>query len=569
MGTVLDEESCYRAVSGRDSRFDGVFYTAVRTTGIYCRPSCPATTPKRANVTFYRTAAAAQLGGYRACRRCRPDVSPGSPEWNVRADLVGRVMRMVADGAVDRVGVAGVAAEVGYSQRHLNRLVTEEVGAGVLAIARAQRAHTARLLLETTDLPIAEVGWAAGFGSVRSLNDTVRVVYRATPGQLRSAAWGARGRPRADSPAFGRLSHVRPACPPNSEESGGPGAGGGAGPAGGAGVGAAGGAGAGTVGGAAAGGGGAGGGAAGGITVRLAARAPFDASATLAFLGVRAIAGMESWEGAIYRRTLDLPHGHGTVAITDHDDAGVTAELRLADLRDIGPAVARVRRMLDLDADPQAVESVLGADAHLAGWIRARPGLRVPTCAEPLEALVRAITGQQISLRGGRAIAERLVAEHGRPLSFADDHLSVVFPSAATLAGLDPGTLPMPRARGRCLIRAAALVADGEVSLGPGADREESARRLLEVPGIGPWTLGYLAMRGLGDPDVLLTGDLVVRRALARTGLPEASAPVTERARAWQPWRSYVSVHAWAATASATTAIATTDEAPDQAARTA
>ena len=515
MGTGLDVDSCYRAVSGRDARFDGVFFTAVRTTGIYCRPSCPATTPKRANVTFFRTAAAAQLGGYRACRRCRPDVSPGSPEWNVRADLVARVMRLVADGEVERVGVAGLAHEVGYSQRHLNRLVTEELGAGVLAIARAQRAHTARLLLETTELPVAEVGWAAGFGSVRSLNDTVRVAYQATPGQLRRAAWGARGRPPADSSEFGQLSPVRPACRPNSEEF-------------------------------------AGGGAVGSITVRLAARAPFDAAATLAFLGVRAIAGIESWDGTVYRRTLDLPHGHGTVAIVDHDATGVVAKLRLTDLRDIAPAVARVRRMLDLDADPQAVEAVLGADPHLAEWIRARPGLRAPTCAEPLEALVRAICGQQVSLAGGRAVAERLVAQHGETLSFADDRLTLVFPRAATLAAVDPESLPVPRARGRCLVQAAALVADGQVSLGPGADREELALRLLEVPGIGPWTLGYLAMRGLGDPDVLLSGDLVVRRALARTGLPEAPAALAERARTWRPWRSYVTVHAWAATAAAT-----------------
>ncbi len=173
MDTDLDHERCYRAVASRDARFDGAFTTAVRTTGIYCRPSCPATTPRRANVTFYRTPAAAQRDGFRACRRCRPDAVPGSPEWNVRGDVVGRAMRLVTDGAVERVGVAGVAAALGYSERHLNRLVSAELGAGLLAIARAQRSHTARILLETTALPAAEVAWAAGFGSVRAFNDAI------------------------------------------------------------------------------------------------------------------------------------------------------------------------------------------------------------------------------------------------------------------------------------------------------------------------------------------------------------------------------------------------------------
>jgi AraC family transcriptional regulator, regulatory protein of adaptative response / DNA-3-methyladenine glycosylase II len=490
----------------------------VRTTRIYCRPSCPATTPRRANVGFFRTAAAAQRAGYRACRRCRPDAAPGSPEWNVRADLVARVMRMVTDGAVERVGVAGVADEVGYSQRHLNRVVTEELGAGILAIARAQRAHTARLLLETTDLPIGEIVWAAGFGSIRSFNDTVSTVYRVPPAQLRRAARTARAA-AADSPDLGGFSRPQPAWPPRSGEF----ARGRAGEA-----------------------------PAGGITVRLAARAPFDGAAALEFLGVRALPGMEEWDGAVYRRTLDLPHGHGTVAITDHDATGVTARLRLADLRDIGPAVARVRRMLDLDADPQAVEAVLGADPSLAEWISARPGLRVPTCAEPLEALVRAITGQQVRLSGGRAVAAKLLAEHGRPLSFADDRLHLVFPRAADLAELDPASLPMPRLRGGTLVQAAGLVAGREVGLGPGTDRDELRWRLGQVPGIGPWTLGYLALRGLGDPDVLLGGDLVVRRALARIGLPDGPAGLAEHARAWRPWRSYVVVHAWAAAAART-----------------
>ncbi|HEX6886736.1 MAG TPA: Ada metal-binding domain-containing protein, partial [Candidatus Nanopelagicales bacterium] len=291
MDARLDHERCYRAVSSRDARFDGSFYTAVRTTGIYCRPSCPALTPKRRNVEFYRSAAAAQRAGFRACRRCRPDAVPGSAEWNIRGDVVGRAMRMVADGAIERAGVGGVARALGYSERHLNRLVTEELGAGLLALARTQRAQTARILLETTDLPASEVAWAAGFGSVRAFNDTIAAVYGEAPTALR-----ARRRGRVATPAGARVAGDPDAVAPTP------------------------------------------------ITVRLATRRPFDPGTVLHFLGERAVPGMESWDGATYRRTLALPHGHAVVGCTP-GEAGVLAEFRLADLRDLGPGVARVRRM--------------------------------------------------------------------------------------------------------------------------------------------------------------------------------------------------------------------------------
>ncbi|HEY0700610.1 MAG TPA: bifunctional transcriptional activator/DNA repair enzyme AdaA, partial [Micromonospora sp.] len=194
----LDFERCYRAVDSRDQRFDGWFYTGVTSTGIYCRPSCPATTPKRPNVRFYPSAAAAQRAGFRACRRCRPDAAPGSPEWNVRADLVGRAMRLISDGLVDREGVPGLATRLGYTERHLHRLLTAELGAGPLALARAQRAQTARILMETTGLGLAEIAFAAGFGSVRQFNDTIREVYAGTPTELR-------GRSRHAVSSTGRL----------------------------------------------------------------------------------------------------------------------------------------------------------------------------------------------------------------------------------------------------------------------------------------------------------------------------------------------------------------------------
>ena len=512
MDAGLDHERCYRAVTGRDARFDGVFYTAVRTTGIYCRPSCPATTPRRRNVVFYRTAAAAQREGFRACRRCRPDAVPGSAEWNVRGDVVARVMRLVADGAVERLGVAGIAQRLGYSERHLNRLVTEELGAGVLAIARAQRAQTARILLETTTMPVSEVAWAAGFGSIRSFNDTMHAVYATTPSSVRADS--RRAGPRVSQPNWPDPSRaLRARSEPGGQTQGSAAAAAVPTP----------------------------------LTIRLATRAPFDPTTLLAFLGGRAIHGVEAFDGTVYRRALALPHGHAVVAVHALDESAVAAELRLADLRDLAPAVARVRRMLDLDADPSAFGDVLSADPMLAGLLADRPGLRVPGCADAAEALVRAIVGQQFSVAGARTVVGRLVRGFGQPLAFPDGELDRVFPSPGALADADPGTLSMPRSRGLTLTSACRALAEGQIVLDAGADRAESLAALERLRGIGPWTTAYVAMRGLGDPDVMLASDLGVRRALAAWGHDDRPSAVALRAQAWRPWRSYVVAHLWAA----------------------
>ncbi len=311
----LDPDQCYAAVKSRDRRFDGWFVTAVRTTGIYCRPSCPAITPQRANVDFFPTAAGAQQRGFRACKRCRPDASPGSPEWNARQDVVARAMRLIADGVVERDGVGGLAVRLGYSERHLNRLLTDELGAGPLAIARAQRAHTARLLVETTTIPLTDVAFAAGFGSVRQFNDTMREVFDAAPSVLRRSARPA-DRPAGSTPT-------------------------------------------------------------GDVRLRLPTRPPFAGHAALAFLGERAIPGLESWDGTVYRRAVALPTGHGTVALAAGDDH-VVARVRLADWSDLAVAVQRVRRLLDLDADPVAVDAALGADRALRPLVAATAGRRSP-----------------------------------------------------------------------------------------------------------------------------------------------------------------------------------------------
>jgi AraC family transcriptional regulator of adaptative response / DNA-3-methyladenine glycosylase II len=473
----LEEERCWRAVQSRDPRFDGWFYSAVVTTGIYCRPSCPAR-PHRVNLRFFRSAAAAQAAGFRACKRCRPDAVPGSPEWNARGDIVARAMRLIADGVVDREGVDGLAKRLGYTTRHVHRMLTEELGAGPQALARAQRAHTARLLLETTSLKMAEVAFAAGFASVRQFNDTVREIYALTPTQVRGPGLDRERRP------------------------------------------------------------------AGTLTLRLPYRRPLHAGAALGFLAQRAVAGVESCDGAGYERSLALPHGHAVVRLAPTGDH-VTATLRLDDVRDLATAVHRARRLLDLDADPVAIDEQLGADPTLSRLVADSPGLRVPGYADPAESAIRAVIGQQVSVAGARTTTARLVTTLGAPLVNPDGGITHAFPTVEALAGVDPDSLPMPRSRGRALHGLAAALADGRICLDPGADRTEAAHRLLALPGIGPWTAAYVALRGLGDPDTFLSTDLGIRRALERLGRPTAAPAVEALSEHWRPWRSYAVMHLW------------------------
>lgn len=485
---ALDTAACYAAVSSRDRRYDGVFYTAVRTTGIYCRPSCPARTPAPGNVSFHASAASAQAAGYRACKRCLPDATPGSPDWDTRATVAGRAMRLIADGVVDREGVDGLARRVGYTARHLGRVLTTELGAGPLALARARRAQTARVLIETTDLGLADVAFAAGFASVRQFNDTVREVYGASPSTLRA------GRGRGGSPRT----------------------------------------------------------ADGTITMRLAVRTPFAASAMLAFLAYHLVPGVEVAGPGWYARTLDLPHGPGVLRLDldpalDAAPAGRTAQVlatfTLADLRDTAAAVERARRLVDADCDPLAVVAHLGTDPVLGPLVARHPGLRVPGQVDGEETAIRTVIGQQVSVTGARTVTGRVVAAHGTPVETAVPGLTHLFPRTATLAEVDPETLPMPRARGRALVGLAAALASGEVSLDRGPERDEVRARMLALRGIGPWTADYVAMRALAHPDVFLPTDVGVRIALTRLGLDPAAE--VARSEVWRPWRSYALMHLW------------------------
>ena len=475
---VEDFESCYRLSDSRDPRYDGVFFIAATSTKLYCRPSCPARQPKRANVRFYPTAAAAQSAGFRACKRCRPDAAPGSPDWNWRADSVARAMRLIADGTVDREGVPGLARRLGFSERHLRRLLAEQVGATPVALARAQRANTARLLIESTGMPFADAAFAAGFHSVRQFNDTVKHVFASTPREMRRRSIGGSARPL------------------------------------------------------------------GVVELRLSCREPFDGTTLLRFLEVRAVPGLEEVSGGTYRRALTLAHGTGLVELTP-EMGSVRCVLHLDDLRDLTATVARCRRLLDLDADPLAIAEALGHDAVIGHLVRARPGLRVPGCVDGAELALRAVLGQQVSLRAALRQTARLVETFGTPLEQPLGTVTHLFPAAAVLAEADPGALAGLALRTEALQALASRLANGKVRIDAGSDPSEALSGLLAVRGIGPWTAGYVAMRGFHDPDAFPHGDAGLRRALKALGRPDDPSSVAVMQQRWRPWRAYAALQLW------------------------
>jgi AraC family transcriptional regulator of adaptative response / DNA-3-methyladenine glycosylase II len=480
----LDSDRVWHAIEACDPRFDGWIFCGVKTTGIYCRPSCPARTPKRENVRFFVSAAAAQSAGFRACKRCRPDATPGSPEWDLRADLVGRAMRLIADGVVDREGVGGLAARLGYTERHVHRQLMAVAGAGPLALARAQRAQTARILLETTALSIAGVAFAAGFNSVRQFNATVQEIFALTPSALR-----ARTRPE-------RLDDS------------------------------------------------------GALPLRLPYRAPLDAEGLIAFLGLRAVPGVEEAIDGAYRRSLRLPHGTGVVELRPADGY-VQARYWLADLRDLGAAMQRSRTLLDLDSDPQSVVDVLGGEPLLGPLVGRAPGRRVAGAVDGHELAVRAMLGQQVSLRGAATLAGRLVADCGERLERPLGAVTHVFPAAEALADTGLEGLAMPVVRRRGLLALVTALARRELAIDVGADRVDARRQLRALPGIGPWTAEYIAMRALRDPDAFPSSDLGVRRALEQLGQDGRPAAAETLAEGWRPYRAYAVQHLWASLAPA------------------
>lgn len=473
----------YRAVQSRDHRFDGQFVLAVKTTGIYCRPSCPARTPKPENVQFFRASAAAHAAGFRACKRCLPEAVPGSPEWNLRGEVAGRAIRLINDGAIDQHGVSGLAHQLGYSTRHLTRIVRDETGAGPLALARAHRAQTARVLLTQTAMPISDIAFSAGFSSIRQFNDTIRKVYDLSPQQVR--AHGHRTAQVDTATVDISLSHREPIDLP---------------------------------------------GLFGWFTARaipgleLADDSSYERSVSLP-------------GGPAWFRVYMAPGSSGDLRL----------QARVTEMQDLPVLMSRVRRLFDLDADPVAVDTALTSLPAIRPLVAATPGIRVPGCMDPHELLIRTMIGQQISVPAARTILTRIVTGLGDPAPDFAPGLTRMFPSVNALAERGSAALRGPKARRDAVVNAAGALATGQLHLGFGDDPTEQRRALLALKGVGPWTADYVRMRVTGDPDVFLIDDGALRAGARRAGLPTAKAELLAWSTRAAPWRSYVTAHLWSA----------------------
>jgi len=489
-----DRDVCYRALQARDPRFDGRFFVGVRTTGIYCRPICPARTPKLENVLFFASAAAAQEAGFRPCLRCRPESSPDLAAWGGTSSTVSRALALIADGALDGDGahVERLALRLGIGERQLRRLFKKHLGASPIAVAQTRRVLFAKQLLHETRMRMVDVAFAAGFGSLRRFNETFRRLYSRAPSTLRH--------PRARAMVVGRDRS--------------------------------------------------------GITLTLSYAAPYDWPAIIGFLAARAIPGVEAVEPDRYRRTIEVDGCQGTIEVTPvRGRDALAANIRCADVRTLPTIVRRIRRVFDLDADVTAITAHLAKDPRLAPLVAARPGLRMPGAWDGFEMAVRAVLGQQITVTAARRLAGKLVAAHGEPLKSPGAQLTSVFPRPERLAAADLASLGMPRSRAVALSALAAAAATDARLFHPARDLDAAVARLRGLPGIGEWTAQYVAMRALREPDAFPAADVGLLRAMSG---PDGNRPtplgLLARAEAWRPWRAYAAQHLWSSARATTVA---------------
>jgi len=479
-GVELDRDRCYEALRTRDRRFDGRFFVAVATTGIYCRPICPARLPLFRNVRFFSCAAAAEGAGFRACRRCRPESAPGTPAWLGSSAIVTRGLRLIHAGALDEGDVDRLAARLGVGARQLRRLFARHLGASPAEIARARRVHFARLLIDRSDRPITELAFAAGFASVRQFNHAFRTSFGRAPRDVR--------RMRA-----GRSSHAGE-----------------------------------------------------GLAFRLSYRPPFDWDGLARFLAGRAISGVESVTAECYRRTIEQHGTAGWIEVSPlAGEPALLLRVHAPPSADLLCLVERVRRIFDLDADPLAIHDALAPSTLLRPHIESRPGLRVPGAWDAFELGVRAILGQQVSVRGASTLAARLVRAFGKPIEGAPAELSHLFPAPALLADADVASVGLPRARAAAIRGFAGAIARGELVLDGARGLDDTVAQLAALPGLGSWTAQYVAMRALGEPDAFPAGDLALRKALSSDGEPITAARAEQLAAGFRPWRSYAAMALW------------------------
>lgn len=476
---IIDPDHCYQALCTRDARFDGRFFTAVLTTGIYCRPICPSRTPNRRNVQFYPSAAAAEEAGFRPCRRCRPETAPGTPGWEGASAIVSRALRLISQGVSDDIDLEALAARVGIGGRHLRRLFVGHIGASPSAVVRTQRLHFARQLIDDTDLPMTRIAFASGFNSIRRFNQAIRKSFRASPTMLRHMA-------KRDGYAAGELS------------------------------------------------------------IRLAYREPMNWKQLLIYLDARAIPGVESVENAIYRRSIEVDGKPGIIEAMKTDGPYIKVRMQLPEMARLAQVIDRIRRLFDLNADPIRIAEDLGTDPVLKEAVRALPGLRLPGAWDPFELMIRAVLGQQISVRAASTLAGRLVQKYGKPLAAKPaSRVTHIFPNAEILAGVDMREIGLTAARAQAIRNIAVAARNGTLPRDSSQGLDAVVRSLTAIEGIGAWTAQYIAMRAFGEPDAFPDTDLGLRRAVSNGEALISGAGLKRIAERWRPWRAYAAMYLW------------------------
>ena len=469
----------------RDPRFDGRFFIGVRTTGIYCRPVCPVKMPREENVTFFDSAAAASEAGYRPCLRCRPESAPGMPAWRGSSSTVTRALRLINDGALDQGSVAMLCDQLGVTTRHLAELFTNHLGASAKTVARTRRLQFAKKLIDETSLTMTEIALSSGYGSVRGFNDHFVQTYSRSPGSLRKTRLASDGS----------------------------------------------------------------------VELKISFREPYDFLSLLEFYRIRAIPGVENVSvdnvcvgnagadnaGKSYERSFVLDGKSGHLSVSQSGNQLVCA-VQGGSTGSLMRIMRKVRLMFDVDAVPEEINSVLSEDRIMRGLVKQRPGFRLPGAFDEFEIAVRAIVGQQVSVKGATTVMGRIAGQYGTETEFGR-----VFPTPEILADLDPASLPMPSKRARAIKLLAIAVADGEL----GFDMDEQAfyEQVIALPGIGPWTAQYICLRAYSNPDSFLHGDLVIRKVAEKILGVSSEKELINRAEAWRPWRGYAGMHLWRASA--------------------
>jgi AraC family transcriptional regulator of adaptative response / DNA-3-methyladenine glycosylase II len=476
--STLDRRVCDRARETRDPRFDGLFFIAVTSTRIYCRPVCPAPSPKSRNIRYYASAAAASAAGFRPCLRCRPEAAPGSPLHRAKSDLVAGALRLIEQGALDETSLPELARRVGVGERHLRRLFAEELGASPLDVAATRRLLFAKKLLTETALPITAIAPAAGYASLRRFNAAFLETYGKAPREIR----------RRHDPAAA------------TDE----------------------------------------------LELRLPYRPPYDFAHLIGFMERRVIPGVESVDANTYRRTFTAAGSPGWLAISQvPDHPALMLRVHHAKPSALGDIVARVKRMFDVDADPIAINAHLRRDALLKPLVRRWPGQRLPNAWDGFELAVRAILGQQVSVAAARTLAARIADQHGAHFDEGEAvGLHALFPTPETLADAPLEKIGVMRARADAIRTLARAVADGRVHFRTEQTLAAFEEGLVALPGIGPWTAHYVAMRALGQPDAFPAADLILRRA-AGQGETLPTRVVEAMSEAWRPWRAYAVMLLW------------------------